>query len=359
MNSPVDVTRGSYEGDPPTPESQSLSGYQLNQDLFVSNLPEGLMPTALSNGSITEIIQVEDSVDVLRLNRAVSKLCQLPSGKKLVEKLIETARKNSFVITFSAGDELGAQRPQISEVSSQLQLPIDINFQPYEDHPDQKTFARLTLQGQHYGIEPIVYPDFIMLAHEMTHALHHIRAYADLVKCLEPEAVPALNASEEDWSRCAKKVCKKFECDYLHKENKTRGEYQLLCYRLLARNEIIKRFGLDLQAGLSEAEREIRQEAIAFWDDNHEEESLTILGDGTFSDRIFLEEARDASLLQGVSEGSIVRWGHGNYEHAATLKDTLEQEQFDAVVKKFSAVLPYDLDLRVKWPLRDSTWWPV
>lgn len=81
-----------------------------------------------------------------------------------------------------------------------------------------------------------------------------------------------------------------------------------------------------------------------YWNNNQEEESLTIIGDGIFSDSFFLEEARKYKLLDqvdGYDDSPIFRRGHGTYSYVSHAK--FYQSELNECVKLMHKILPEGL----------------
>jgi hypothetical protein len=290
-----------------------------------------------------------DSLAVARVNTMFSKLCALPSGRTVVNELMRVARENNFVVQLMLDDEFAAGYPQM--IGGRLTLPIYLNFEEAGLSEAKRTFARLSYDRitQHHGIRQMLYPPFILFAHEITHGAHHILRYRQLLNEFGGR-VPTLDANIDDWRNFAKSVCTQKKClDIYNAHESNPIAYQVISYRALAIDEFRQRFGFTSY----DTTTDVKKNAMVYWNDNQEEESLTIIGDGQFSDRIFLEEARDQRLLRvedGFDEGSIFRWGHGFFSKIqillqgnAQVLSATDQSDFDNCVRLFSAILPDDL----------------
>jgi hypothetical protein len=287
--------------------------------------------------SVFKVAHDLDDLSIGRINIMMSQLCSLPKGVDLINALLDSAQQKKFQIKLKNDTEFCTEYPQLE--NEQLMLPIGLNFDQGLS-PDKTTFSRLCYDrmNKNYSIAPMKYPPFILLAHELTHSLHHMEYYAKLRT--EYSNCPSLNAEEAQWQSFAKEIYKQAGKDLYGHPSK--GECQMLSYKLLALEEFASRFNFST-LGTSSAPQ---KNGSSFWNGNQEEESLAIIGDGNFSDRIFLEQARDKRMLKeadGFDQGSIFRWGHGFHNAINSTKAYMSQQEFNDCVGIFKNVLPDDL----------------
>lgn len=154
----------------------------------------------------------------------------------------------------------------------------------------------------------MTYPLFIILAHEFVHSINHIKFYELLIKI--PNCSP-LDADNEIWENFVKGFYKK-ENISIDKELSS-DQYQHYMYEFLQKDIFKKTFGFSIFENKSDDYCVLSY----YCNNNKKDESLAIIGDGSFGDNIFLEEARKYKLLynyQGFEPGSIFRWGHGFFD---------------------------------------------
>lgn len=316
------------------------------QESFVFNLMDSLGSSTDIQSSksylydeINSVFIIDQSLNeasIKTINNLISTLCTLPKGIKLLDKLIWVSLKNGFNIVLTKNNIFSTSFPKIED--KMLKIIISIPSEE-EMNPDAKVFARLFYDKttKEYFIKPMTYPLFIILAHEFVHSIHHIKLYELLI---EIPNCPSLNDTNEIWENFAKNIYQKANIRF--DEKQTKETYQQMIYRILQQDNFKKIFGFSALGNKTDD-----QAVLSFyWNNNQEDESITIIGDGCFGDNIFLEEARKFKLLnnyQGFEPGSIFRWGHGNYQYVFETKKEFESKTFNNAVKLLKRFLPNDL----------------
>lgn len=116
---------------------------------------------------------------------------------------------------------------------------------PPEDiiSPDCKVFARLFYDRKKdkYYVKPMMYPIFIILAHEFVHSITHIKAYELLIKI--PNC-PPLDAESEIWENFVKDFYKNTNTDI--GSRLSRDVYQHYMYSFLLKVILEKSFGFSI-----------------------------------------------------------------------------------------------------------------
>lgn len=287
---------------------------------------------------LNTVFKVDPSLDtsmIIELNILLATLLKLPKGVELFKKLISTALASGFQIKFIKNSCFSALYPKIEEGN----LTIVVSIVPEKEiNRDTVTFARLRYnpQTKNYSLTQMIYPLFIVLAHELVHSLHHMKWYNILIK--KYTDCPALNGTNEDWENFSRKLF--YENNIKFSSNNISSYYQRFVYRIIAQDSFKEIFGFSSFENKTESQSNLS----FFWDDNQEEESLTIIGDGILGDTIFLEEAREYQLLNqtdGYDDGPIFRWGHGTYTHVTGVN--LDQKEFDECVRLIQKILPVGL----------------
>lgn len=161
------------------------------QFLLVENLSSLLQSTLETQTSLSmlydelkSVFKVDPNLNaslIDELNKMISTLLKLTKGVELFEKLISTALISGFQIKFMKGTGFAASHPKIEEEN----LVITVSIIPENEiNRDKITFARLRYnpQTKNYFFTPMIYPSFIVLVHELVHALHHMKWYNILIQ---------------------------------------------------------------------------------------------------------------------------------------------------------------------------------
>jgi hypothetical protein len=271
-------------------------------------------------------------------------ICELPCGRALVEELMAKA-ENGLEIRFNelSSGVTGAVL-HLEKSCSKTVARIDINFRQLEN----VECAMLVRDGQHYAVRSLHYPPFITVAHEMVHALHFLRRWEQLQRDFL-EQVPALNAGASTWQRFLGVVINRYQgtvagLGSLQRDGLRAQDYQAKVFQALAAVDFVQNFHF---SPLDPTLGEEYANTASFWNDNQEEESLTIAADPHFNDNLLLEQARTAGLVDGwPAQDPFFRWGHTYYHSAADLwggTTGFSQGEFDAMVGLFNGVLPVGL----------------
>lgn len=257
--------------------------------------------------------------------------------------------RKGYYITFSYANNL----PTITKLGSNCEIIVRLNLEKIES----TKCARLMLNGDHYCLTPMTYPAFITIGHELIHARHLMERWEQL----DSEFPPIKNGQEQSWWQrlkdCKTDVkytaidgFKNLAMPDVENASKPSREEALLSretmFRVPAIREFEQRFGFSTLIVEDQAKGWAKQ----FWNNNQEEESLTIMGDDRFNDCLLLEQARELDMLKGYegfeTNGSIFRWGHTLYAGAIQLKKDalcLDDNEFDTTVDVFHETLPEDL----------------
>ncbi len=287
---------------------------------------------------LKSVFKVDPNLNVSlidELNKMISTLLKLPKGIELFEKLISTALISGFQIKFMKGTDFAASHPKIEEEN----LVITVSIIPENEiNRDKITFARLHYnpQTKNYFFTPMIYPSFIVLAHELVHALHHMKWYNILIQ--KYTDCPALNGTNKSWEDFSRKLFDENNIEFY--PGKESSYYIEFVYRIIAQDSFKKIF----KFSSFDTKKDSNSNLSFYWNNNQEEESLTIIGDGIFSDSIFLEEARKYKLLDqadGYDDGPIFRWGHGTYSYVSRAQ--IYQSELNECVKMIHEILPEGL----------------